>query len=334
MNITFFEIKEDWQKNWLEERLGKNQLQFSSLTLAEETGLAKHSEAVGVFVNSGVDAKILDQLPNLKLIVTLSTGFDHIDIAECKKRGIAVCNVPAYGEQTVAEFAFALILALSRKIYPAVKRVKEQGLFSTDNLRGFDLLGKTLGVVGTGRIGARVVKIASGFGMKLAAYDPYPNEALKKEFNLEYFSLQDLLKKSDIVTVHVPYSEKTHHLINAENFELIKPGALLINTARGAVVDTQSLIRALHSGKIAGAGLDVLEEEGAIIDELNLLSGHPGEEKLKAVLADHELMRMDNVLVTPHNAFNTQEALTRIMLASAENIESFASGSAQNVVNK
>lgn len=334
MKITFFDITEDWQKERLLKTLNNHQLSFSPKTIQEAAETAVEVEAVGVFVNSRLDAEILDRLPNLKLIVTLSTGYDHIDIAECKKRGITVCNVPAYGENTVAEFTFALILALSRKLYPAVKRVKEQGLFSTDNLRGFDLLDKTLGVVGTGRIGARVVKIASGFGMKIAAYDPYPNEPLKKEFNLEYLSLDDLLKQSDIVSIHVPYSEKTHHLINAENLELIKPGALLINTARGAVVDTQSLIRALHSGKIAGAGLDVLEEEGAIIDELNLLSGHPGEEKLKAVLADHELMRMDNVLVTPHNAFNTQEALKRIMLASAENIESFASGSAQNVVNK
>jgi D-lactate dehydrogenase len=288
------------------------------------------AEVISVFVASQVTRQMLEKMPRLKLIATRSTGFDHIDMQAATAKGIIVTNVPTYGENTVAEFTFALILALSRKIYPAIKRVHEQGLFSYEGLRGFDLKGKIIGVIGTGKIGARVIKIAQGFEMEVLAYDPHPREDL----GIKYATLEDLLKKSDIISIHVPYMPATHHLINEENLKLVKPTAILINTSRGGLVDTMALLTSLKQKQLAGAGLDVLEEEGYIIDELNLLKGHPNEEQLKTILADHELMQMDNVVVTPHNAFNTQEAMNRILDTTVLNIQAFLRGQPINLVKK
>lgn len=179
-------------------------------------------------------------------------------------------------------------------------------------------------------IGARVIKIAQGFEMEVLAYDPHPREDL----GIKYATLEDLLKKSDIISIHVPYMPATHHLINEENLKLVKPTAILINTSRGGLVDTMALLTSLKQKQLAGAGLDVLEEEGYIIDELNLLKGHPNEEQLKTILADHELMQMDNVVVTPHNAFNTQEAMERILDTTLENILGYIQKKPANVINK
>lgn len=276
---------------------------------------------------------MIRSLPNLKLIATRSTGFDHVDLKAAQEKGVTVCNVPAYGENTVAEFTFALILALSRKVFPGVKRVREQGKFSTDGLQGFDLKDKVIGVIGTGHIGAYMVKIAKGFGMNVLAYDPYPNQKLSQEYQFTYTDFNDLLLKSDVVTLHVPYMPATHHIINKKNIQMCKKGSVLINTARGGLVETDALVWALKEGVLAGAGLDVLEEEGFVKEEIELLaSGHPNEQQLKTALADHELMQMDNVLVTPHNAFNTREAVTRILETTAENIEAFGMGSPLNMV--
>jgi D-lactate dehydrogenase len=184
--------------------------------------------------------------------------------------------------------------------------------------------------VGTGKIGARLIKIAQGFEMEILAYDPHPREDLE----VSYLPLNDLLSQADVVTIHVPYMPDTHHLLNINNLKLIKPSAILINTSRGGLVDTMALLTALKNGQLAGAALDVLEEEGYIVDELNLLSGHPNEQQLKTILANHELMQMDNVIVTPHNAFNTKEALERIINTSIDNIKAFISGTPQNTVVK
>ena len=222
---------------------------------------------------------VFDKYPKLKLIATRSTGFDHIDLAEAKVRGVAVASVPSYGVNTVAEFAFALILALSRRVCEAHEQVSETGSFSQERLRGFDLQDKTIGIVGCGHIGIHAVKIANGFGMKALVFDAHQDDALAKENNFTYASLEELMGQSDIITLHVPYNEHTHHLINLQNISLIKKGAYLINTARGAVVETEAIIAALKNGTLAGAGLDVLEEEGDMSDELTLLSGpHPKEE--------------------------------------------------------
>jgi D-lactate dehydrogenase len=292
-------------------------------------------DIAGIFVDSTMDSKTIQSLPNLKCIVALSTGFDHIDLSLAAARNITVSSVPSYGENTVAEFTFALILALSRKICDAHCRVREEGNFRLDGLRGFDLMGKTIGVLGTGRIGIHVVRMAKGFGMNVVAFDPYPNEALAKELGFSYLPLADLLAQSDIVTLHVPYMPATHHLINKDNIKIVKKGAYLINTSRGAIVETEALMAALEGGILGGAGLDVLEEEGVVKDELNsLVMGATEGHDLKTVLEDHALIDMPNVIVTPHNAFNTIEAFTRILDTTIDNVLGFVNGAPMNVVKQ
>ncbi|MDR3642553.1 MAG: hydroxyacid dehydrogenase [Candidatus Doudnabacteria bacterium] len=328
MKIGFFET-EDWEKLYLETKLAGQELHFFNVAGNNNFDI----EILSNFIGYPVTKEVLSRFPKLKYVTTRSTGYDHIDLAACAERGIMVSNVPTYGENTVAEFTFALLLALSRKIFPAVKRVREQGLFATDGLQGFDLQNKTLGVIGTGHIGTYVVKIAKGFGMNVSAYDPYPKPELAAQFGFSYCGLEELLKISDIVSLHVPYMPATHHLLNSQNIGLCKPRALIINTARGGLIETSALIGALKSGRLGGAGLDVLEEEGFVKDEVHMMAeGHPGEQMLKTALADHALMQMDNVLITPHNAFNSHEALIRILETTIANIESFALGKAVNVV--
>jgi len=241
--------------------------------------------------------------------------------------------VPGYGDNTVAEFTFGLILNLTRKLYQSIDQIKETGSFSLTGLRGVDIKGKTIGIVGTGRIGREVVRIAKGFGMDILAYDPRPDAAFAQETRFSYVTLDELFSRSDIVSLHCPYNNDTHHLINKTNIGKIKKGAYLVNTARGPIVETEALVEALQKGILAGAGLDVLEEEGETKDELTILAlGHPQQEELKTMLENHILMRMPNVLVSPHNAFNSKEALERILTMTLSNIKSYLSGKPENVV--
>jgi len=328
MKIGFFEI-EPWEIDYIKTRINADKrglnLFFSGEKLNKDNLPQDRSfDIVSVFVGSAIDKETISALPNLKLITTRSTGFDHIDLTAAKEKGIKLGYVPGYGDNTVAEFAFGLILNLSRKIFPAYDRIKETGSFSLEGLRGFDLNGKTIGIVGTGRIGCYMIKIARGFGMNVIAYDVFPKQELCEKLDFKYVSFDELLATSDIISLHVPYTKETHHLINSRNIGKIKKGALLINTSRGAVVETEALIKALNDGILGGAGLDVLEEEGAVQDEKSLLLyGHPEEHNLKTVLANHVLIDMPNVIITPHNAFNTQEALQRILDTDIENIKSF-----------
>ena len=317
------------------EKLPNEEIVFHLGSLATFPDLTdSDAAALCLFVESKIGEAEFARFPALKLIATRSTGFDHIDLAAAKARGIAVANVPFYGENTVAEFAFALLLALSRKIVEADLRVKETGTFSQDNLRGFDLAGKTIGVVGCGHIGVHAIRMANGFGMKVLGFDMHKDDALAQKFGFTYASLPELLSASDVITLHVPYNEHTHHLINKENIGGIKKGAYLINTSRGAVVETEALVEALQSGIIAGAGLDVLEEEGDMADETALLTApHPKEEELKIVLENHYLINHPRVIVTPHVAFNTAEAVGRILDTTIENIKAFSAGSPTNLVS-
>lgn len=274
-----------------------------------------------VFVSSTVDKAVMDQLPNLTHIATRSTGADHINVDYAKENDIAVSNVPAYGEETVAEFTFALLLALARKIFDAYHQVREGRDYSYKHLKGFDLNGKTLGVVGTGKIGANVIEIASGFNMNVLAYDVAPNEALAGKYGFTYTeSLNDLLKSADIVTLHVPYNEHTRHLIGEKELELLKDGAYLINTSRGEVIDTKAMIQALEEGKLAGAALDVLEGEHELKEEAELVMGNPQMDTVQRLLEGHVLIDMPNVIVTPHIGFYTKEAEERILQTTKENI--------------
>ena len=294
----------------------------------------KDLEVMSVFVNSRVTKEVIARLPSVKMIVTRSTGYDHIDLVAAKEKGIVVTNVPSYGEHTVAEFAFALLLTLSRRIYPAVTRVKTQGLFSYDGLEGFDLHGKTIGVIGTGRIGRHAIAMARGFSMKVIAYDPQPNHDFAKQSDFTYMSLRELAEYSDVITLHVPYLKETHHLINREFISHMKKGAVIINTSRGGIIDTEAMVEGLRSGVIGGVGLDELEEEGGVQDEIAFMfGGHPSEKELRTVLANHILMELPNVIITPHNAFNTIEARKRIFRTTAQNIKAFFHRSPINIVS-
>jgi len=334
MKIYYFS-NEAWEEEYVRAKLPNEDIVFNKGPLAAFPDLADQDAGIlCVFMESPIGEAELARFPSLKLIATRSTGFDHIDLAATKARGIAVVNVPFYGENTVAEFAFALLLALSRRVIEADTRVRETGAFSQKDLRGFDLAGKTIGVVGTGHIGAHVIRMAQGFSMKVIGFDAFPNAELAQKFNFTYVLLEELLAASDIITIHVPYNKQTHHLINKENIGKIKKGAYLINTARGAIVETEALVEALKNGIIAGAGLDVLEEEGDMNDELALLSApHPKEAELKIALENHYLINHPRVIVTPHIAFNTAEAVTRILDTTIENIKAFSSGSPTNVVS-
>ncbi len=340
MNITHFEVSDEDKKilHSLSSNVGglqQDKIDYIEENLSSSTiSRATKAEAVTVFVNSMVDKSIIDSLPNLKLIITRSTGFDHIDVAHAQSKGILVCNIPAYGSRTVAEFTFALILTLSRKVFSAIEQIKFNKSWDVSNFEGFNLQGKTLGVVGTGRIGLNVIQIAKGFDMKIMAHDAFPNEDKAKAYGFEYSkSLEELLAASDIVTLHVPANPDTHHLINLDNISKVKKGCMLINTARGDVIDPAALIKGLNEGILGGAGLDVLEGEHELKEEAELMSSnHLSFEKLKVLLEDHELMDHPKVIITPHVAFNTREARTEIMTTTLTNLSGFMANEPQNVI--
>lgn len=327
--ISFY--NEPWEKEYLAKKVPG--IVFMDGTAQSHPELAGDSaEAICVFVKCRVDATLMDRFPNLKLVVTRSTGFDHIDIAEASRRGIVVASAPFYGKNTVTEQAFGLLLSLSRKIYKSHSRVLRGG-FSPEGLRGFDLKGKTIGVVGTGNIGAHAVRIAHGFEMNIIAYDVRENEDIKKEIPFRYVSFDELLATSDVITLHAPYNEHTHHMINLGNYEKIKRGAYLINTARGGLVETEALVMALEKGILAGAGLDVLEGEEFLTDRAALLMAPDADKQaLRIALFNQYLVDHPNVVVTPHNAFNTKEAIERILDTTVENLLAFEAGAPVNVV--
>ncbi|RJP46677.1 MAG: hydroxyacid dehydrogenase [Armatimonadetes bacterium] len=335
MKIAHFEIEEEEKKVFLQQNLAEQEHTFfldplNTTSLPEQ----KNFEVLTVFVNCQVNRPTLDAFPNLKLIVARSTGFDNIDLEYAKNKGIIVCNVPAYGSHTVAEYTFGLILALSRKINQAVNRVKIGFDFDFEGLRGFDLNGKTLGVVGTGKIGVNVIKIAKGFGMNILASDAYPNQELSQSLNFTYLPLEHLLQQADVVTLHVPYLPQTHHLIHKENIFLMKRGAYLVNTSRGAVVETEALFQALIQEHLGGAALDVLEEEVELKEEAELLSKNKiPTVKFKNVLENHILINQPNVLITPHMAFYTKEAEQSILQTTVDNIKGFLENTPENIVN-
>lgn len=323
MKIGFFEINE-WEKEYINSRLKDQEFSFSAEPLtAENISLALDCQIISPFIYSKIDKDILAKLPELKYIATRSTGFDHIDIKESEKKGIAVSNVPFYGENTVAEHTFALILDLSRNMYQSLERTKK-GDFNLSGLQGFDLKGKTLGIIGLGHIGLHVARIAHGFEMNVLAFDPNEDKESAKKLGFKYESFENVLKNSDILTLHAPYNKNTHHLINFKNINLIKRGAYIINTSRGGLIETGALLEALSNGIVAGAGLDVLEEECFVKEEAQLLSKEfPKTCDMKTALQNHILLRQKNVIITPHNAFDSKEALERILDTTIQNIESF-----------
>ena len=336
MKIVFFETK-DYERKFFEEQLREHELVFYTFPLNEETAdYIKDADIVSVFVFSKVNAKVISKMKNVKLIATRSTGYDHIDLEFAKKANIKVCNVPTYGTESVAEHTFALILTISRRIFESIERTRK-GNFENSDLIGFNLEGKTLGIIGAGRIGRRVAEIAKAFKMRVIAYDIFKNEEEAKRIGFEYVDLDTLLRESDIITLHANLTKENYHMLNEEAFEKMKDGVIIINTARGALIDTKALIKYLKLGKVKACALDVLEEEAAEKEEIRLLYENKLEkEQLAKLLANHILIEMEdekkNVLITPHNAFNSYESLKEILETTVKNIKSFIAGNPINLV--
>lgn len=295
--------------------------QFLDFRLTRETApLAGGAQAVCVFVNDRLDRPCLEALAaeHVKLVALRCTGFNNVDVAAAKALHLPVTRVPVYSPYAVAEHAIALLLTLNRRIHRAFNRVRELN-FSLNGLVGFDLHGKTAGIIGTGKIGRIVAGILHGFGMRLLAYDPFPNRDWAAQHGVEYVSARTLAERSDVVSLHVPLTPETKYVVRRETLELMKPGAILVNVSRGALIDTTALIEALKSGRLGGVALDVYEEEEGIFFED--LSGQ--------VLHDDELARLltfPNVLITSHQAFLTREALSDIARTTVANLEALGTG--------
>lgn len=290
--------------------------------VADSLELVAKYDILSVPIYSKIDKEVLAKLPNLKVIATRSTGMDHIDIKECQKRNIVVESVPVYGASTVAEFSLALLLAVAKKIVPAHQSV-ENGEFSPEGLTGIDLNGKTIGIIGVGKIGQHMVRMAKGMGMKVLGVEKTRDMKLSKKLGFKYVDLEECLGLADFVSLHVPSVADTFHLINKKNIKLMKPGSILINTCRGAVVETEAIVWALNNKILRGAGLDVTEEEDKVENISMVMSRKPTKEDLREVLSFHMLRDRDDVVFTPHNAFNTEEAIGRIVKTTVENINKF-----------
>jgi D-lactate dehydrogenase len=284
------------------------------LTVAT-TALAKGSSAVCLFANDEANATTIMAFAHMgvELIALRAAGFDNVDLEAARAHGIAVARVPAYSPNAVAEHAFALLLSLNRKVHIAYERIRH-GNFAHEGLMGFDLVGKTIGIVGVGNIGSVAARIATGFGCKVLGTDLVHREDCRGI--VEYVDVDELLERSDIVSLHCPLNESTQHLIGARELARMKPKALLINTSRGAVIDTLAVLNALETSRLGGLAIDVYEGERGLFFE-----DHSGEE-----LEDKQFERLldfSNVLVTPHQGFFTAEALANIASATIENIDAF-----------
>ena len=314
MKIVFFDTKPYDQAAF--ERVGRDrgfEFKFYEAHLNLDTAeLAKNADCVCVFVNDTVDAPVIDRLYELgvRTLALRCAGYNNVDIEHCFGK-LHVFHVPAYSPYAVAEHAMAMLLTSVRRIHKAYIRTRDFN-FSLNNLTGFDLHGKTVGVVGTGRIGRTFISICRGFGMKVLAYDMYPNP----EAGAEYVSLEELFRRSDIISLHCPLTKDTHHLVNAESIAQMKKGVMIVNTSRGALIDAEALLDGIKARKIGGACLDVYEEEADIF--FQDYSGH--------ILSDDVLARlisMPNVIVTSHQAFLTEEALGNIAETTLQNLEQF-----------
>jgi D-lactate dehydrogenase len=330
--IAFISV-EPWHKDYLQSKLKGHKAVFIDEPLTvTNASKAKDADILAVFIYSPITAALIAKLPNLRHVTTMSTGFDHIDLKACAKRGIAVSNVPAYGDNTVAEHTFALMLTVTRKIVESVERTK-RGHFEFEGLLGMDLKGKTLGVVGTGRIGRNVAHIGGeGFGMKVIAFDVFQNKEWAKECGVEYVPLDRLYAESDVISFHVPLTPDTTKLLNVKNISKVKKGAIVINTARGQVIETKALVDGLKKGILSGVGLDVLENECAIKEKHPMLADSKEVCLPKELKYEMELLKHPRAYVTPHSAFYSKEAVQRILDTTCENIAAFAAKKPVNLV--
>ncbi len=321
MKMAFFDAHE-FERTVFDEtnkNLGVEISYFQTRLNPQTAQLASGFDIVCSFVNDRLDTKVLSllQKSGVKLIALRSAGFNHVDLQAAAKLNLPVTRVPEYSPYAVAEFAVALLLSLNRKLHRALTRVHELN-FSLEGLVGFDLHGKTVGVVGTGKIGSAFAKIMCGFGCQVLAYDLNPNKELI-QIGISYTSLEDLYRRSDVISLHVPLRPETHHMVNAATFAMMKPQALLINTGRGGLVETTALIKALKSRLLGGAGLDVYEEEEGVFFEDHSAHGIDDDQLAR-------LLTFPNVLITSHQAFLTREALQNIAETTLASVTQFQKG--------
>lgn len=323
MKIAVFENTERFEP-LLEKAFPRAEIDYYDHPLTPEIELRRNDyEALTITPNSPITGPVLKMLPGLKLIAPTSTGYDHIDTEACRERGVGVANVPDWASSAVAEYVFALLLGLGRNLEETLRRTRARD-FSLQGLLGLELGGKTLGVIGAGSIGRAVLRIGSGFGINLLAHDPSPDPEAAEELGFEYTRLDSLLTRADVISLHLPYLETTRHLIDDRALELVKPGAILINCARGGLVSTGAVLRALEEGRLGGACLDVLEE----LDGLDLAGSGP--RNLGPVVED--LLKRDDVLIAPHAAWATEEATLRVFEVAVENITRFFADNPVNLV--
>ncbi len=338
--ICFVEVEAD-ERGRFQQALSGYELSF----VEKLADVPADTEVLSVFISERIVADFLQEHTAVRLIATRSTGCDHIDLAACEARAVAVTNVGNYGENSVAEHTFALILALSRRLRDAEAAVRT-GHFSHERLRGFDLRGKTLGIVGAGRVGLHVVRIGIGFGMRVIACDDRPHPFYGELLDFEYVSFEELMRRSDIISLHVPLNDQTRHMINRETLALCKEEILLINTARGGLLDPEAIREALDQGRIAGLGLDVLEDESIFHDSVTSLLGEKIVERVRnasaspvsketspqrlaefsRLVAHSQLLQRPEVVLTPHIAFNSNEAVERLSTLTIENILHYLEG--------
>ncbi len=318
MKIMFFDTK-PYDKIWFEP-MGKEMgytLKFQEMKLNEDTAvLAKGQDAVCIFVNDDAGKETIETLKEagVKTILLRCAGFNNVDLKAAQKAGITVLRVPSYSPEAVAEYAMGLLLTVNRQIHRAYVRTRDFN-YNINGLMGIDLVGKTAGVIGTGKIGQMMIDILRGFKMKIIAYDPYP----AKNLDIEYVSLDRLFEEADVITLHCPLTKETRHIINKKNIEKMKDGVLLVNTSRGGLIHTPDLIEGLMQRKFAGVGLDVYEEEDAYFFE----------DKSNDIITDEDLIRLTsfrNVVLTSHQAFFTKDAMEAIAKVTLENARAVEEG--------
>ena len=293
----------------------------------------KDADVISCFTTSRVGKDVLEKFSKLRLIALRSVGFNHIDLNYCDEHDISVVNTPNYGNKSVAEFAFGLMIDVCRKITLSYLEYKDSQT-NAQKYIGSELGGKTVGVVGLGAIGSEFARLAYGFDMKILGYDIKENDKLKEMYKIKYTDFDSLLEKSDFISIHAPLTKDNKHLFNDKSFRRMKNTSVLINTARGEIVETQALYNALMQNEIAGAGLDVLESEETISDSDYLVDiNRLNNTVLKQTILNSRLQQLPNVIVTPHIAYNTHEAVFRILDITMQNINAFESGTIQNKVN-
>lgn len=323
MRLNIYDTKPYDKDHFTPEAAGGIELVFHDFRLsAANADSARGASAVCVFVNDHLDRDCLEALVRngVGLVALRCAGFNNVDLAAARELGVQVVRVPAYSPHAVAEHAVALLLTLNRKIHRAYNRVRESN-FSLGGLVGFDLYGKTIGIVGTGNIGRIAAEIFRGFGCEVLACDPYPMEEWAAAHQVKYVDLDEILKRGDVISLHLPLTPESHHLLNAESIARMKRGAYLLNTSRGKLVDSAAVIDALKSGQLGGVALDVYEEEEGVFFED--LSGYALQDDVLS-----RLLSFPNVLITSHQAFLTKEALTAIASVTLDSVGRFSRGEA------